>query len=185
MGRRGARANKDNRGTRREHYNIVWSVAEASLAGEEQSRHCPSVRITLLRASPPRFLRLGSRRVRRGRVGLLARLAVLGGDGGFGLGVEDRRGRFGGLLGGHGSAQGVHLVARTGAKLCRRLSASVTHTVVTHTTAPDFARRRTAGTTMSELAFKRLLGLAPPAPVQGRMFSKADVMRLSGLWWIT
>jgi hypothetical protein len=46
VGRRGARANKDNRGTRREHYNIVWSVAEASLAGEEQSRHCPRVRIT-------------------------------------------------------------------------------------------------------------------------------------------
>ena len=73
------------------------------------------------------------------------------------------------------------LVTQAGAKLARRLSTKVTHTVITHAVASDFARRRAAGESISELAFKRLLGLAPQPTTAGRTFSKEDVVRLSGL----
>jgi len=72
------------------------------------------------------------------------------------------------------------ILSGMGARLSARISSRVTHTIVTHAVAERFTGR-IAGRPLSEITFKRILGIAPPPNSEGRGFTKQDVMRISGL----
>jgi tetratricopeptide (TPR) repeat protein len=73
------------------------------------------------------------------------------------------------------------LVERSGASLVTRMGSSPTHTVVAHGAADTWRRRRMAGELVSEVSFKRALGLLAPPPLLDRPFTTADVAALAKL----
>ncbi len=68
-----------------------------------------------------------------------------------------------------------------GATLVPRCSRAVTHTVVAHAAAASWRERKVAGELVSELAFRRALGLHVPADPGERRFSATDVVAHSKL----